>query len=56
MKQAKKAGVVYTGAAGDEPAATLELIGFAQSIGLEVVCAGKGKNNPAEVRCRSRRL
>jgi predicted homoserine dehydrogenase-like protein len=45
-EQARKAGVVYTGAAGDEPAATLELIGFAQSIGLEVVCAGKGKNNP----------
>lgn len=44
--QAKRAGVVYTGAAGDEPAATLELIGFAQSIGLDVVCAGKGKNNP----------
>ncbi len=45
-QQARSAGVVYTGAAGDEPAATLELIGFAQSIGLEVVCAGKGKNNP----------
>jgi predicted homoserine dehydrogenase-like protein len=45
-EQARSAGVVYTGAAGDEPAATLELIGFAQSIGLEVVCAGKGKNNP----------
>lgn len=44
--EAKRAGVVYTGAAGDEPAATLELIGFAQSIGLEIVCAGKGKNNP----------
>lgn len=42
---ARSAGVIYTGAAGDEPAATLELIGFAQSIGLEVVCAGKGKNN-----------
>ncbi|HMT13721.1 MAG TPA: homoserine dehydrogenase, partial [Aestuariivirga sp.] len=26
---ARRAGVVYTGAAGDEPAATLELIGFA---------------------------
>ena len=47
MKQAaKKAGVVYTGAAGDEPACTLELIGFAQSLGLEIVAAGKGKNNP----------
>jgi predicted homoserine dehydrogenase-like protein len=44
--EARKAGVVYTGAAGDEPAATLELIGFAQSLGLKIVCAGKGKNNP----------
>lgn len=44
--EARSAGVVYTGAAGDEPAATLELIAFAQSIGLDVVCAGKGKNNP----------
>ncbi|MFT3988336.1 NAD(P)H-dependent oxidoreductase [Aestuariivirga sp.] len=44
--EAKKAGVVYTGAAGDEPAAALEIIGFAQSLGLEIVCAGKGKNNP----------
>lgn len=45
MDAARSAGVIYTGAAGDEPAATIELIGFAQSIGLEVVCAGKGKNN-----------
>ena len=44
--EAAKAGVVYSGAAGDEPAATLELIGFAQSLGLTIVCAGKGKNNP----------
>ena len=44
--EARKAGVVYTGAAGDEPAATLEIIGFAQSLGLKIVCAGKGKNNP----------
>jgi predicted homoserine dehydrogenase-like protein len=45
-EEAKKAGVVYTGAAGDEPAATLELISFAQSLGFEIVAAGKGKNNP----------
>ena len=45
-EEAKKSGVVYTGAAGDEPAATLELIGFAQSLGFEIVAAGKGKNNP----------
>ena len=44
--EAKRAGLVYTGAAGDEPAAALELIGFAQSIGLDVIAAGKGKNNP----------
>lgn len=40
------AGVVYTGAAGDEPAATLELYEFARTLGLEILCAGKGKNNP----------
>ncbi|MFI5015063.1 MAG: NAD(P)H-dependent oxidoreductase [Hyphomicrobiales bacterium] len=45
-EEARKAGVVYTGAAGDEPAASLELIGFAQSLGFEIVAAGKGKNNP----------
>ena len=44
--EARKAGVVYTGAAGDEPAAALEIIGFAQSLGLNIVCACKGKNNP----------
>lgn len=45
-EEARRAGIVYTGAAGDEPAAALELIGFAQSLGLAIVCAGKGKNNP----------
>ena len=44
--QAMSAGVVYTGAMGDEPACAIELIGFAQSLGLKIVCAGKGKNNP----------
>ncbi len=45
-EEARKAGVVYTGAAGDEPAAALEIIGFAQSLGFDIVAAGKGKNNP----------
>ncbi|MEK3643825.1 NAD(P)H-dependent oxidoreductase [Aeribacillus sp. FSL M8-0235] len=40
------AGLVYTGSAGDEPAATLELYEFAKTMGLEVLVAGKGKNNP----------
>jgi len=47
-EEAQRAGIVYTGAAGDEPAAALELIGFAQSLGLDIVCAGKGKNNPLD--------
>ena len=45
-EEARKAGVVYTGAAGDEPACTLEIIGFARSLGMTIVAAGKGKNNP----------
>jgi predicted homoserine dehydrogenase-like protein len=38
--------VVYTVAAGDEPTALFELFDFATALGLEVVAAGKGKNNP----------
>jgi predicted homoserine dehydrogenase-like protein len=45
-EEARKAGVVYTGAAGDEPACTLEVIGFARSLGFGIIAAGKGKNNP----------
>ncbi len=45
-EEARKTGVVYTGAAGDEPACTMEVIAFAQNLGFDVVAAGKGKNNP----------
>lgn len=45
-KKAEEKGVVYTLAAGDEPAATKELYDFAISLGFKVVAAGKGKNNP----------
>lgn len=45
-RMAENAGVVYTLAAGDEPAAIVELYRFADSVGFEVVAAGKGKNNP----------
>jgi predicted homoserine dehydrogenase-like protein len=48
-EEARKAGVVYTGAAGDEPACTLEIIGFARSLGFNIVAAGKGKNNPLRI-------
>ncbi|MCY8185960.1 SAF domain-containing protein, partial [Bacillus inaquosorum] len=43
------AGLVYSGSAGDEPAATLELFEFAKTMGMEVLVAGKGKNNKLNV-------
>ena len=44
--EADKAGVIYTLGAGDEPSSTMEIIEFVTAMGHEVVCAGKGKNNP----------
>lgn len=48
-KLAENAGVVYSLAAGDEPAAIIELYRFADALGFEVVAAGKGKNNPLNI-------
>jgi predicted homoserine dehydrogenase-like protein len=48
-EEARRAGVIYTGAAGDEPACTLEIIGFARSLGMKIIAAGKGKNNPLKI-------
>ncbi|MFB6202061.1 MAG: NAD(P)H-dependent oxidoreductase [Halorhabdus sp.] len=45
---AAQSDVVYSGAAGDEPGAIMELYDFARSTGFEVVAAGKGKNNPLD--------
>ncbi len=46
LKQmADAAGVVYTGSAGDEPGAVMELYDFADALGYEVLAMGKGKNN-----------
>ncbi|MDO5041526.1 MAG: NAD(P)-dependent oxidoreductase, partial [Peptoniphilus sp.] len=42
---ADEAGVVYSGTAGDEPGAIMELYEFAKFSGLEVLVLGKGKNN-----------
>ncbi|GMA24428.1 hypothetical protein GCM10025864_21870 [Luteimicrobium album] len=39
---AKRHGVVYTLAYGDQPAAIWELVDWARTSGFEVVCAGKG--------------
>ena len=44
--QADKLGVVYSLGAGDEPSSCMELIEFVSAMGHEIVCAGKGKNNP----------
>lgn len=44
--EADRLGVVYTVGAGDEPSSCMELIEFATALGLRIVSAGKGKNNP----------
>jgi predicted homoserine dehydrogenase-like protein len=46
---AESAGVVYSLAAGDEPASIIELYRFADALGFEIVTAGKGKNNPLNI-------
>lgn len=43
---AEEKGVVYTGSAGDEPGAIMELYDFADALGFKIVGLGKGKNNP----------
>jgi predicted homoserine dehydrogenase-like protein len=42
---AQKANCVYTAASGDEPGVCKMLYNLAGSMGFEVVCLGKGKNN-----------
>ena len=46
--EAERLGVVYSLGAGDEPSSCMELIEFVSAMGHEVVCAGKGKNNPLD--------
>lgn len=45
-RMAQKSGCVYTVASGDEPGVCKMLYDFSRTIGFEVVCLGKGKNNP----------
>lgn len=47
--EARRLGVVYSLGAGDEPSSCMELIEFVTAMGHNVVCAGKGKNNPLNV-------
>lgn len=42
---AQQAGCVYTAASGDEPGVAKMLYNLAGTMGFEVVCLGKGKNN-----------
>lgn len=42
---AQKAGSVYTAASGDEPGVCKMLYNLAGTMGFEIVCLGKGKNN-----------
>lgn len=47
-KLSEEHNVVYTVSAGDEPAATKELFDFARLLNLNIIAAGKGKNNPLD--------
>ncbi|MBI9103059.1 MAG: NAD(P)-dependent oxidoreductase [Spirochaetales bacterium] len=50
-KAADEAGVIYTGSAGDEPGAVMELYDFADALGFEIRAMGKGKNNTVVAGC-----
>jgi predicted homoserine dehydrogenase-like protein len=41
-RRAADAGIIYSMASGDQPALIAELVDWARTIGLEVICAGKG--------------
>ena len=47
-KIAQEKNLVYGVAHGDEPTECKELVDFALDLNFEVICAGKGKNNPFE--------
>ena len=41
-RKAEEAGIIYSMASGDQPALIAELVDWARTIGMEVICAGKG--------------
>lgn len=53
---AQKHKVVYTGTAGDEPGAIMELVDFADLLGFDILAVGKGKNNPLDHRATPEKL
>ena len=48
-KMAREEGVIYSGSAGDEPGAVMELYDFATALGFDVLVLGKGKNNKVDL-------
>ena len=48
-KMAENAGIIYSLAAGEEPATIIGLYRFANALGFTIVSAGKGKNNPLDI-------
>jgi predicted homoserine dehydrogenase-like protein len=47
-RMAQQSDCVYTVASGDEPGVCKMLYDFSRTLGFEVVCLGKGKNNPLD--------
>ena len=45
---ARESGAIYSVCRGDEPVETKILVDFARDLNFEVICAGKGKNNPLD--------
>jgi predicted homoserine dehydrogenase-like protein len=48
LRLAEESGHLYSVCRGDEPVETKILVDFARDLNLEVICAGKGKNNPLD--------
>ena len=46
---AESSGSIYSVCRGDEPVETKILVDYARDLSFEVVCAGKGKNNPLDI-------
>ena len=46
---AESSGGLYSVCRGDEPVETKLLVDYARDLSFEVVCAGKGKNNPLDI-------
>jgi predicted homoserine dehydrogenase-like protein len=53
---ARQMGLVYTVCRGDEPVEALQLVNYARDLGFDVVCAGKGKNNPMRIHATAAEL